>query len=155
MTPAFLPQVRRLASAFPLHFHPVLNRDDLMQEALLASLRSRHSLWGAMQDAVRAFDPFLWYRRHGGEARIGVLRAEMMRSQTPEPASMPDVLALCHLRRCVAALPERQQAVLHGRYWHELTLAEIGRGLHVGEARASQLHGEAITTLRAMFGEKE
>lgn len=155
MTPALLPQVRHLAAAFPLHCHPVLSRDDLMQEALLASLRGRQSLWGAMQDAVRAFDPFLWYRKHGGKVRIDILHAELLRSQTPEPCRLPDVLALWHLRRCVAELPERQQAVLHGRYWQELTLKEIGAGLHVGEARASQLHGEAIRTLQAMFGEKE
>lgn len=49
----------------------------------------------------------------------------------------------------VAALPERERLVMSLYYDDELNLREIGEVLGVSESRVCQLHGQALTRLRA------
>jgi RNA polymerase sigma factor for flagellar operon FliA len=54
-----------------------------------------------------------------------------------------------HLARALSELPERERQILSMYYDHELTLAEIGVVIGVGESRVSQLRTQAIGRLRA------
>jgi RNA polymerase sigma factor for flagellar operon FliA len=56
------------------------------------------------------------------------------------------------LARAVADLPERERHILALYYEEELTLAEIGEVIGVGESRVSQLRTQAIARLRASLG---
>ena len=49
----------------------------------------------------------------------------------------------------VAELPERERQILSLYYEEELTLAEIGEVIGVGESRVSQLRTQAIARLRS------
>ncbi|MCC7417939.1 MAG: FliA/WhiG family RNA polymerase sigma factor [Acidobacteria bacterium] len=53
------------------------------------------------------------------------------------------------LARAVAELPERERQVLALYYEEELTLAEIGQVIGVGESRVSQLRAQAVARLRS------
>lgn len=58
-----------------------------------------------------------------------------------------------HLARAVAELPERERQILSLYYQEELTLAEVGAVIGVGESRVSQLRTQAIARLRARLRE--
>jgi RNA polymerase sigma factor FliA len=53
-----------------------------------------------------------------------------------------------HLARAIADLPERERQILSLYYQEELTLAEIGAVIGVGESRVSQLRTQAVARLR-------
>ena len=48
-------------------------------------------------------------------------------------------------------LPEREAQVLSLYYYEGLALKEIGRVLGVTESRVSQIHGHALSALRAIL----
>ncbi|HEX5215032.1 MAG TPA: RNA polymerase sigma factor FliA [Vicinamibacterales bacterium] len=54
-----------------------------------------------------------------------------------------------HLVEAIQALPERERRILELYHEHDLTLAEIGAVIGVGESRVSQLRTQAIARLRA------
>lgn len=54
-----------------------------------------------------------------------------------------------HLAQAITELPERERQILSMYYEHELTLAEIGAVIGVGESRVSQLRTQAIARLRS------
>lgn len=58
-----------------------------------------------------------------------------------------------HLARAIAVLPPRERRILALYYEHELTLAEIGAVIGVGESRVSQLRTQAIARLRSYLRE--
>jgi RNA polymerase sigma factor for flagellar operon FliA len=58
-----------------------------------------------------------------------------------------------HLARAIADLPERERQILALYYNEELTLAEIGAVIGVGESRVSQLRTQAIARLRTRLRE--
>lgn len=53
----------------------------------------------------------------------------------------------------IAALPEREQLVLSLYYDEELNLKEIGEVLGVTESRVCQIHGQALSRLRARLAD--
>jgi RNA polymerase sigma factor for flagellar operon FliA len=53
------------------------------------------------------------------------------------------------LARALAELPDRERQILALSYQQELTLAEIGQVIGVGESRVSQLRTQAIARLRS------
>jgi RNA polymerase sigma factor FliA len=55
------------------------------------------------------------------------------------------------LARALGELPERERQILALYYEQELTLAEIGRVIGVGESRVSQLRTQAIARLRSLM----
>ena len=57
------------------------------------------------------------------------------------------------LARALAKLPERERQIIALSYVEELTLAEIGETIGVGESRVSQLRTQAIARLRTMMCE--
>jgi RNA polymerase sigma factor for flagellar operon FliA len=58
-----------------------------------------------------------------------------------------------HLARAILQIPERERQILSMYYEHELTLAEIGEVIGVGESRVSQLRTQAIARLRSHLRE--
>jgi len=58
-----------------------------------------------------------------------------------------------HLARAIERLPERERQILALYYEEELTLAEIGAVIGVGESRVSQLRSLAISRLRTWLRE--
>lgn len=73
------------------------------------------------------------------------------------PTAPPDEGAQTSIRKerlagAIRTLPERLQHVLALYYQEGCTLAEIGEILGVTEARACQLHGDAVRRLRAVMG---
>jgi RNA polymerase sigma factor FliA len=58
-----------------------------------------------------------------------------------------------HLAAAITELPERERQILTLYYHEELTLAEIGAVIGVGESRVSQLRTQAIARLRGRLRE--
>jgi len=58
-----------------------------------------------------------------------------------------------HLAQAIAELPERERQILSLYYQEELTLAEIGAVIGVGESRVSQLRTQAVARLRTRLRE--
>lgn len=58
-----------------------------------------------------------------------------------------------HLVRAITSLPTRERQILSLYFEHELTLAEIGAVIGVGESRVSQLRTQAIARLRSHLRE--
>ena len=54
----------------------------------------------------------------------------------------------------LSELPEREREMLSLYYYEGLTLKEIGRVMGVSESRVSQIHGKALTLLRAKLRKK-
>jgi RNA polymerase sigma factor for flagellar operon FliA len=57
------------------------------------------------------------------------------------------------LAREIGGLPEREKMVMSLYYQDELNLKEIGRVLGVSESRVCQLHGQALTRLKARLAD--
>jgi RNA polymerase sigma factor for flagellar operon FliA len=57
------------------------------------------------------------------------------------------------LADAIRQLPERERLILAMSYEQEMTLAEIGRVIGVGESRVSQLRTQAVARLRSMLRE--
>ena len=55
------------------------------------------------------------------------------------------------LRKRIVQLPDTQRKVLHMFYFEGLRLKDIGELLGFTEARACQIHVQAVTTLRTHF----
>jgi RNA polymerase sigma factor for flagellar operon FliA len=53
-----------------------------------------------------------------------------------------------HLARAIQELPERERHIIALYYQEELTLAEIGEVIGVGESRVCQLRSQAVSRLR-------
>jgi RNA polymerase sigma factor for flagellar operon FliA len=58
-----------------------------------------------------------------------------------------------HLARAIERLPERERHILALYFEEELTMAEIGAVIGVGESRVSQLRSLALSRLRTMLQE--
>jgi RNA polymerase sigma factor for flagellar operon FliA len=56
-----------------------------------------------------------------------------------------------HLARAIEQLPERERQILALYFEEELTLAEIGQVIGVGESRVSQLRTLALSRLRTLL----
>jgi RNA polymerase sigma factor for flagellar operon FliA len=56
-----------------------------------------------------------------------------------------------HLAHALGQIPERERNILAMYYEEELTLAEIGEVIGVGESRVSQLRSQAISRLRTIL----
>lgn len=58
-----------------------------------------------------------------------------------------------HLARAIEQIPDRERQILALYYEEELTLAEIGEVIGVGESRVSQLRSLALSRLRTLLRE--
>ena len=134
--------------------------------------RLRHELKREPNDAEIARglgvsdEEYIRTLRHLGTADIGFVRQvdNTDSSETSildlavDPEDGPQVrLERAELKQrlaeAITELPERERQILTLYYHEELTLAEIGAVIGVGESRVSQLRTQAITRLRARLRE--
>jgi RNA polymerase sigma factor for flagellar operon FliA len=138
---------------------------------------------GAMIDALRKLDwaPRSVHRRArevaqairdierdtGSEARPGDIAAKLgidldayhrivqdSVSCQPDPfREVADLGFRAALTRAIAGLPERERLLMALYYQEEMNLKEIGLVLGVTESRVSQLHGQAVTRLKARLAD--
>ena len=85
-----------------------------------------------------------------------VTRMETLQDPSAADPSLLVELTELHARlaSAVAALPARQRALIVLHYHDERTLREIGRLLGITESRVSQLHRQAMVTLKARLGDE-
>ena len=60
-----------------------------------------------------------------------------------------------HLRRALAALPDRDRQIIALYYYENLTLANIGEILNITESRVCQIRSRALSSLAAALGDNE
>ena len=105
-----------------------------------------------MLDQIRAVDLATIRQREVGNGRPSVLdiaidpgddaQSRLERAELRE-----------HLVKAIGTLPARERHILSLYYEQELTLAEIGAVIGVGESRVSQLRTQAIARLRSRLRE--
>jgi RNA polymerase sigma factor for flagellar operon FliA len=90
-------------------------------------------------------------RQHAVSDGRGALEVEIDSDEWPsarlERQELRELLA-----QAIGELPERERHILALYYEEELTLAEIGEVIGVGESRVSQLRTQAIARLRVSLG---
>jgi RNA polymerase sigma factor for flagellar operon FliA len=113
---------------------PLAAFDELAQEVALQALQSLDDGIGShLQEA----------------ATLGDLIADqeaISPAEHVERQSERDIIA-----HAIEGLPECERTVITLYYYEGLTLKEIGRVLGVTESRACQIHGKAVTRLRAQI----
>lgn len=74
--------------------------------------------------------------------------------ERPDPfREVADLGFRAALVQAIAALPERERLLMALYYQEEMNLKEIGLVMGVTESRVSQLHGQAITRLKARLAD--
>lgn len=85
-----------------------------------------------------------WFRRRAAEHRANA-RVGATREEPPVGLDPGEVLAL---RQAVAALPERQRAVVALRFWSGLSVRETAAALGCAEGTVKSLTSRAVDALR-------
>jgi RNA polymerase sigma factor for flagellar operon FliA len=105
-----------------------------------------------MLDQIRAVDLASIRQLESGPDELSLLDVAFDPEDGPharlERAEMRE-----HLARAILQIPPRERQILSLYYEHELTLAEIGQVIGVGESRVSQLRTQAIARLRSRLRE--
>lgn len=117
-----------------------------------ASLRIR----GAVVDELRRVDERGRADRRPEGAELAVSLEVLLETGTHQGPAVDDGFAELHeledlrtrVQDALGRLPARQREVIARYYGDELTLREAGAKMGVSEARACQLHGRAIQSLR-------
>jgi RNA polymerase sigma factor for flagellar operon FliA len=76
-------------------------------------------------------------------------------ASTAADCQLEEKAAFAALQKGLAALPEREQAILRMRYFEEMPSKDIAATLGLSEARVSQLHARATARLRAILEGEE
>ena len=80
------------------------------------------------------------------------LRSLLKAPDESQPAARHEVSELREeIREALRQLPHRQKVLLSLYYYEELTMKEIGEVLSISESRVSQLHAQAIVSLRSLL----
>ncbi|HAF49626.1 MAG TPA: FliA/WhiG family RNA polymerase sigma factor [Thermosynergistes sp.] len=81
-----------------------------------------------------------------------VSRGDLIADDLPTPQEAVELSdELDSIARALERLSEKERLVISLYYYDGLTLKEIGAVLGVTESRASQIHGKALSTLRALL----
>jgi RNA polymerase sigma factor for flagellar operon FliA len=105
-----------------------------------------------MLDQVRALDVGAIRQQSSGHGGASILELAL----DPQESALERIERSElreHLVQALEGLPPRERRVLSLYYEHELTLAEIGAVIGVGESRVSQLRTQAIARLRSRLRE--
>lgn len=117
---------------------------------IAAELGVAEAEYDRMLDQLRSAELATIRQHNTGDGRAA-LEVEIDSAEWPsarlERQELRELLA-----GAVAELPERERHILALYYEEELTLAEIGEVIGVGESRVSQLRTQAIARLRAALG---
>lgn len=103
--------------------------------------------YGRMLDQVRAVDAAAVRQLQSASHEGSLLDVAIDPEEGPH-ARLERAELREHLAKALMQLPDRERQILSMYYEHELTLAEIGAVLGVGESRVSQLRTQAIARLR-------
>jgi RNA polymerase sigma-70 factor (ECF subfamily) len=121
--------------------------EDAAQEAALRAWRNRGSCHGARQAWLATIG-----RREA--LRLAGARAPLPVEHRPEPAvpsHEADLLEALDVRRALAALAPRERALVLGRYWTDLTQAQLAAALDMPEGTAKvRLHRARADLRRAL-----
>ena len=119
---------------------------------IAAALNVTEAAYDRMLDQIRAVDIGTLRQLNAGTSESPMLEVAI------DPGEGQEVLLeraelKAHLARAILELPERERQILALYYQEELTLAEIGQVIGVGESRVSQLRTQAIARLRGRLRE--
>lgn len=111
---------------------------------------------GAMQDALRTADHLTRTERKRVQAGEREPDCPLVADGDDEMYQVPDLTndyALVDLkdaiRRAVDGLPARQRFVIRAVYYGEMVLSDVAELFGVSESRVSQIHTQALKSLRA------
>jgi len=120
-------------------------------EEVAAALKVPEKDYLKMLDQLRAADLAVVRRVDGDDSRNLL---EIAAGPDDEPHAQLERSELSRiLVKALGDLPERERHILALYYEQELTLAEIGEVIGVGESRVSQLRTQAIARLRSRMAE--
>jgi RNA polymerase sigma factor for flagellar operon FliA len=108
--------------------------------------------YGRMLDQMRAMDLATVRQAEANGTGGGVLDVAIDPDEGPH-ALLERAELRRHLAGAIGELPARERQILSLYYEKELTLAEIGAVIGVGESRVSQLRSQAVARLRARLRE--
>jgi RNA polymerase sigma factor FliA len=108
--------------------------------------------YGRMLEQMRAVDFAAIRQVEAGRSDGGVFEVAIDPGEGPH-AQLERAELRRHLTGAIGDLPPRERQILSLYYEKELTLAEIGAVIGVGESRVSQLRTQAIARLRARLRE--
>ncbi|MGE3176574.1 MAG: sigma-70 family RNA polymerase sigma factor [Vicinamibacterales bacterium] len=146
--PRSLRKMRRRVDSTVAQLRHDLKREP-KEEEIATALDISETEYGKVLDQLRSADLAL-IKRTSADGRDEL-----------EVAVDPDEGPHAHLERselrallaeAITELPERERQILALYYHEELTLAEIGQVIGVGESRVSQLRTQAIGRLRVSLG---
>ena len=127
------------------------SKDKALGDALLR-YKPDDPQYHRMLDQIRAVDLAAIRQLESGPEEQSLLDVAFDPEEGPharlERAEMRE-----HLARAILEIPARERHILSLYYEHELTLAEIGEVIGVGESRVSQLRTQAIARLRSRLRE--
>jgi RNA polymerase sigma factor for flagellar operon FliA len=118
------------------------------EEEIAAALNVSTAEYGRMLDQMRAVDLATVRQIEAGRADGPTLDVAIDPGEGPY-AQLERAELRRHLAEAIGELPPRERQILSLYYEKELTLAEIGAVIGVGESRVSQLRTQAVARLRA------
>lgn len=145
--PRSVRRLRRELDAAILRLRHQTGREPLEAEIAEAMSLSEAEYHKAL-DQIRAVDLAAIRQLQSGPDQPSLLDVALDPDEGPH-ARLERAELREHLARALIQLPERERQILSMYYEHELTLAEIGAVIGVGESRVSQLRTQAIARLRA------
>jgi RNA polymerase sigma factor FliA len=144
--PRAVRKLRRDVDAAILRLRSELQREPETEE-VAAAMNVTPLQYDRMLDQLRSAD--LATIREAGERDL--LEVAIDTSEGPFATVHRQELR-AHLASAIVQLPERERQILALYYEQELTLAEIGEVIGLGESRVSQLRTQALARLRTLLG---
>jgi RNA polymerase sigma factor for flagellar operon FliA len=127
-------------------------RREPTEEEIAAALKVTEAAYRQMLDQIRSVELASIRQREGGPGERQILDIAIEPGEDPE-TRLERTEVREHLARAISELPDRERQILSLYYEQELTLAEIGAVIGVGESRVSQLRTQAIARLRGRLRE--
>lgn len=147
--PRALRKLRRDVDAAIGRLRAELRREPDAAE-IAEALNVSEAQYDRMLDQLRSAD--LATIRQAASSGDGALRLDVIVDAGEGPHARLEREELRgHLARALVQLPDRERHILALYYEEELTLAEIGEVIGVGESRVSQLRTQAIARLRSFL----
>ncbi|HUK36833.1 MAG TPA: RNA polymerase sigma factor FliA [Vicinamibacterales bacterium] len=119
---------------------------------IAAQLRVSTDEYGRMLDQIRAVELASVRQLESDRGDGGMLDVAIDPDDGPH-AHLERAELRGHLAGAIRELPDRERQILSLYYEQELTLAEIGAVIGVGESRVSQLRTQAVARLRTRLRE--
>ena len=149
--PRSVRKMRRVVDAAMARLRHELKREPSPAE-IAGALHVSETDYDRMLDQIKAVDIATVRQLDAASGESSMLDVAIDTDEGPH-VSLERAELKEHLARAIAELPDRERQILSLYYHEELTLAEIGEVIGVGESRVSQLRTQAIARLRARLRE--